>query len=187
MPSGQPSPPREPRTSRRTRRASVAGVAGGVGTTTVATAIGATDWGVFTGHRVDVLVCRATGDSLVRAGRAAHELSDAGHPRPVIAVTAGDATGPSRPVTARLRLLEPHAETVVVLPFVRRWRDLSAPLDEARDLLTRSPAETPRPLRRYAAAARAVQAALGGRAERHSTIRPALTVVPTRTQPTSTR
>jgi hypothetical protein len=49
----------------------VAGVAGGVGTTMVATAIGGGDLGVFVGRGADVLVCRATGDSLVRAGRAA--------------------------------------------------------------------------------------------------------------------
>ncbi|WP_214404798.1 hypothetical protein [Pseudonocardia lacus] len=138
----------------------VAGVAGGVGTTTVATAIGATDRGVFTGRAVDVLVCRATGDSLLRAARAAHLITTTGH-RPVLAVTAADASGPSRPVTARLRLLEPHAAAVVVLPFVRRWRELAVPLDEVRGLLTRPVTELPRPLRRYATALRDLRAATG--------------------------
>jgi len=100
-----------PRASRRHPRAaqrgrlSVAGVAGGVGATTVATAIGAADRGVFLGRPVDVLVCRATGDSLVRAARAAQLIAAAAGRKPVLAVTAADGSGPSRPMTARLRLL----------------------------------------------------------------------------------
>ncbi len=82
---------------------------------------------------------------------------------PVLAVTAADATGPSRPVTARLRLLEPNASSVVVLPFVRRWRELAAPLDEARVLLAVPRTDLPRPLRRYAASVDDVVAALLGR------------------------
>lgn len=138
----------------------VAGVAGGVGTTTVATGIAGVDRGVFTGRPVHVLVCRATGDSLVRAGRAAQLVAAAGG-RPVVAVTTADAAGPSRPVSARLRLLEPHAAAVVVLPFVRRWRELSVPLDEVRGLLTTPLTELPRPLRRFAAALRDLHAATG--------------------------
>src|SRR3954468_21866724 len=115
-----------------TRRLSVAGVAGGVGATTVAIGIGAADRGVFTGRAVDVLVCRATGDSLLRAARAAQLVVADQAPQPVLAITAADASGPTRPVTARIRLVEPHAATVVVLPFVRRWQDLSVPLDEVR-------------------------------------------------------
>lgn len=140
-------------------RPSVAGVAGGVGATTVATAIGAIDCGVFTGRPVDVLVCRATGDSLIRGARAAQLVVADGRLRPVLAVTAADGSGPGRPVTARLRLLEPHA-AVVVLPHVRRWRELSVPLDEVRGLLTRPLTELPRPLRRYAAAIRDVRDAV---------------------------
>jgi len=41
--------------------------------------------------------------------------------KPVLPVAAADASGPSRPVSARLRLLEPHAVAVVGLPFVRWW------------------------------------------------------------------
>jgi hypothetical protein len=141
-------------------RVTVAGVAGGVGATTVARAIAGVDRGVFTGRPVDVLVCRATGDSLVRASRATHVLAAAGH-QPVVAVTAADASGPTRPVTARLRLLEPHTSAVVVLPFVRRWRELAVPLDDVRDLLTRPLTELPRQLRRYATAARELRAAVG--------------------------
>lgn len=141
-------------------RPTVAGVAGGVGTSTVATAIGAFDRGLFTGRGVDVLVCRATGDSLIRAGRAAQLcIDESGHP-PVLAVTAIGGSGPSRPVTARLRLVEPHACAVVVLPYVKRWRELAAPLDDVRGLLAVTPAELPRPLRSYAAALRELRSAL---------------------------
>jgi hypothetical protein len=144
------------------RRAVVAGVAGGVGCTTVAVGIGALDRGVFTGRAVDVLVCRATGDSLIRAARAAQlVMADRGR-RPVLAVTAADSSGPTRPVTARLRLVEPHAAAVVVLPFVRRWQELSVPLDEVRGLLALPLSELPRALRRYASALREVRAAAGG-------------------------
>lgn len=141
----------------------MAGVAGGVGTTTVATALDAADCGVFSGRRgraIDVLVCLATGDSLVRAGRAAQQVVADGMPRPVVAVTRPDPQGPSRPVSARLRLLEPHAAAVVVLPFVRRWREVVEPQSEIRGLLTRPPNAIPRPLRRYAAALHRLRAAL---------------------------
>lgn len=145
-------------------RRAVAGVAGGVGTSTLAAAMGARDRGVFVGRAVDVLVCRATGDSLIRAGHAAQLITQTTGRKPVVAVTAADSSGPSRPVTARLRLLEPHTAAVVVLPFVRRWRDLSAPLDEARALFAVPQTDLPRPLRRYAGAIQSVVSALGGHA-----------------------
>ena len=103
------------------RAPTVAGVAGGVGTTTIARALAGSDRGVFTGRPVDVLVCRATADSLVRAARAAYLISTQQQRRPVLAVNSGDVTGPSRPSAARMRLLEPHTAGVVVLPYVRRW------------------------------------------------------------------
>jgi hypothetical protein len=81
----------------------------------------------------------------------------------VLAVTAADAAGPSRPVTARLRLLEPNTAAVVVLPFVRRWRELPTPLDEARVLLAIPRTDLPRALRRYAAAVDQIATALTGR------------------------
>lgn len=146
---------------RAARRAKVAGVAGGVGTTTVATAIGAVDRGVFVARAADVLVCRATGDSLIRAGRAARLITEATGHRPVLAVTAADAAGASRPTAARLRLLGPHVAAVVVLPFVRRWRELAVPLDEVRDLLTVPRTELPRQLRAYAKAVSTLRAQLG--------------------------
>ena len=150
------------RTARR-GRLSVAGVAGGVGTTTVATAIGAVDRGVFVARPSDVLVCRATGDSLIRAGQAARLIAEATGRRPVLAVTAADAAGPSRPTAARLRLLGPHVTAVVVLPFVRRWRELAVPLDEVRGLLAVPRTELPRRLRGYANAAHHLRAQLDDR------------------------
>ena len=140
----------------------VAGVGGGVGTTTIAAAIGGTDRGVFIGRAVDLLVCRATGDSLIRAGHAAALVGRLTGRRPVVAVTAADSAGPSRPVTARLRLLAPNAAAVVVLPYVRRWRELAAPLDEARGLLTVPSTDLPRALRRYAGAAQDLLTSLTG-------------------------
>jgi hypothetical protein len=144
---------------------------------------------VFVGRPVDVLVCRATGDSLVRAGRAAQLILSASGIRPVVAVTAADASGPSRPVTARLRLLEPHTAAVVVVPYVRRWRDLTAPLDEVRSLLGVPRAELPRPLRRYAAATRELRAVLGLSPDGHSpaphraaSVRRGPVPIPTRSQ-----
>lgn len=146
----------------RTDRVAVAGVAGGVGATTVAVALGAVDRGVFSGGRAEVLVCRATGDSLIRVGRAARLAVAATGRKPVVAVTAADAAGVSRPVTARLRLLQPHAAAVVVLPYVRRWRDVAAPLDEVSSLLATPHHQVPRQLRRYAAALQELRSAISG-------------------------
>ena len=147
-----------------TRRApTVAGVAGGVGTTTIARALAGSDRGVFTGRPVDVLVCRATADSLVRAARAAYLISTQQHRRPVLAVNTADSAGPSRPSVARMRLLEPHTAGVVVLPYVRRWRDLATPLQDVTGLLTRPVTELPRPLRRFATAVHALAHSLGHR------------------------
>lgn len=145
-------------------RRAVAGVAGGVGTSTLAAAMGARDRGVFVGRPVDVLVCRATGDSLIRAGHAAQLIAQTTGRKPVVAVTSADASGPSRPVTARLRLLEPHTAAVIVLPFIRRWRDLSAPLEEARALFAVPRTDLPRSQRRYASAIQSVVSAVGGHA-----------------------
>ena len=129
----------------------VAGVGGGVGTTTIATALGLRDRGVFVGRAADVLVCRAAGDSLIRAGYAAQLAFAWGQARPIVAVTAADLSGASRPTAARLRLLEPHTAAVIILPFVRRWRELAAPLDEVRDLLRLPLRDQPRGVRPYAA------------------------------------
>ncbi|MFD1521457.1 hypothetical protein [Pseudonocardia yunnanensis] len=85
-------------------------------------------------------------------------------------------------MTARLRLLEPHAAAVVVLPFVRRWRDLATPLDEVRGLLSLPRTEMPRSLRRYAAALNDLCAALEHRspATARPTVAAGRAAVPTR-------
>jgi len=112
-----------------TRRAvTVAGVAGGVGTTTIARALAGVDRGVFTGRPVDVLVCRATADSLLRAARAAYLISTQQHRRPVLAVNTADAAGPSD--VAAVRRSHPlvtshghdhaHATPDTVRPHTRR-------------------------------------------------------------------
>ena len=132
-------------------RLQVAGVSGGVGTTTVATALGATDRGIFVGRRVDVLVCRSSADSLIRVARAAQLLRHDGC-RVVLAITSTDQTRPTRALVARVRLLEPNATSVVLLPYVARWRDLAAPLDAVRGLLGHRSTELPRALRGYAGA-----------------------------------
>ena len=116
---------------------------------------------MFTGRPVDVLVCRATADSLVRAARAAYLISTQQHRRPVLAVNTADIAGPSRPSVARMRLLEPHTAGVVVLPYVRRWRDLATPLQDVTGLLTRPVTELPRPLRRFATAVHSLAHSLG--------------------------
>jgi hypothetical protein len=138
----------------------VAGVGGGVGTTTVACALGGSDRGVFTGRAVDVLVCRSTADSVIRAGRAAQLVGGDGLP-PVLAVTAVDGARPTRALLARLRLLEPHAAAVVLLPHVGFWRASAAPLDAVRQILGRSVDEMPRAARGYARAIGELTAALG--------------------------
>lgn len=157
-----PSSARDGGTTSGRSAPAVAGVAGGVGTTTIAAAIGGIDRGLFIGRAIDLLVCRATGDSLIRAGHAAALVGQLTGRRPVVAVTAADGAGPSRPVTARLRLLAPNAAAVVVLPYVRRWRELAAPLDEARVLLTVPSTDLPRALRRYAGAAQDLLTSLSG-------------------------
>lgn len=140
----------------------VAGVGGGVGTTTIACALGGTDRGVFTGRAVDVLVCRSTADSVVRAARAAVLVGGVGS-RPILAVTAVDGARPTRALLARLRLLEPHAAAVVLLPHVAVWRASEAPLDGVRQILGRSIDEVPRGARGYARAIGELTAALGQR------------------------
>ncbi|WP_214368067.1 hypothetical protein [Pseudonocardia sp. H11422] len=130
----------------------VAGVAGGVGTTTVAVALRGHDAGRAVDTRVDVVVCRCTGDSLRRAARVADRF---GHgSRPVLAVTADGAVPTRGPLHARLRMIEPQFAAVVVLPRVGRWRELTDPLAEAAGLLAQPVDGLPRPLRSYVTALR---------------------------------
>ncbi len=140
-------------------RPSVAGVGGGVGASTVAVLLGTTDSGVFTGRPVDVLACHDTGESLGRAGHAAQLITADGHRPPVVAVTATSA-GASRLISARLDLLAPHTLRVIVLPYVRRWREITTPMTEVRRTAHDPGTTLPRALRRYGAAARDLQHAV---------------------------
>ena len=136
----------------------VVGVAGGVGTSTVAAALGGLDLGVFTGRRADVVVCRATVASVLRAGRVAALCG-----RPVVAVTAVDTGKPSSALRSRLALLEPHTAAVVVLPWVPQWRDLVDPLQQLHDQLAQPAGQLPRPVGGYVAGVAAIHAALASR------------------------
>jgi hypothetical protein len=134
----------------------VGGAAGGVGTTTLALALRGRDGGLPGG--ADVLVCRATVDSLSRAA-AVLERAGSGA-RPVLAVTLDGARLPRGPVRARLRALEPQASAVVLLPHVRTWRTADDPSAQAATLLIEPVERVPWPLRAFATAVHDVAAAV---------------------------
>ena len=127
----------------------IAGVAGGVGTTTLATALRAYDRGREGARGVDVLACRATGQSLHQAATVVAWLADNGRPRPVLAVTSDQPGQLPNTARARLRMMEPRLAAVVVLPYVGHWREMSDPLTEAAMLSEFPAGELPRPLRSY--------------------------------------
>lgn len=134
---------RQPRTPR------IAGVAGGVGTTTLAIALRGYDRGTEADQGVDVLVCRATGQSLHHAATTISRLVSNGRPRPVLAV-ACDRPGPVRGTPrARLRMIEPQVAALVVLPYVVHWRELTDPLTEVAQLSGRPVEQLPRTVRGY--------------------------------------
>lgn len=149
--------------SARQRGTSVAGASAGVGATTVAAAIGAMDRGVSVDQRVDVLVCRASSDSLTQAAQAAQVVVTSAGRKPVLAVNAANASAPSRSMTARLRLIEPHTSSVILMPFVRHWAETSVPIEEIRGLLAARRGELPRRLRSFASAALDLRSAVEGR------------------------
>ena len=128
----------------------IAGVAGGVGTTTLATALRAYDRGREGERGVDVLVCRATGQSLHQAATIVAWLADNGRPRPVLAVTSDQPGALHSSCKARLRMMEPQLAAVVVMPYVGHWREMTDPLAEAAVLSEQPADELPKPLRCYA-------------------------------------
>jgi hypothetical protein len=134
----------------------VGGVGGGVGTTTLALALRGRDGG-NTGV-ADVLVCRATVDSLRRAAAVLERAGPA--PRPVLAVTLDGARLPRGPVRARLRTLEPQASAVVLLPHVRMWRTADEPSTQAVTLLVEPVERVPWALQAYATAVHDLAAAV---------------------------
>lgn len=135
---------------RRQPRLVVAGVAGGVGTTAVALVLGGSDARVFTGRPTDIIVCRTTAESLVRASRAVSVL---GTRLGAVAVNSLDSTRPARPVAARLRLLESSAATVV-MPFVPALLSAADPHGMLRSALRTAEADLSRPIRRFLIAVR---------------------------------
>jgi hypothetical protein len=132
----------------------VAGVAGGVGVSTVAAALRAVDAGRATAS-ADIVVCRATGESLCRAARLA--VPAGGGLRPVLAVTGGPVPSAG---TALLEPLRDGFAAVVVLPEVRAWREVEDPGAQAAQLLARPADLLPRRLRAHAEALRALAAAV---------------------------
>jgi hypothetical protein len=130
----------------------IVGVSGGVGTTTLATALRGCDRGRALDQGVDVLVCRATGDSLHAAAAATSWLANAGRPRPALAVTS-DSPVPVRGVPrVRLQQMHPWFAGLVVLPHVILWREFTDPLRHVAQLAAYPVPELPRQLRGYAAA-----------------------------------
>ena len=127
----------------------IAGVAGGVGTTTLATALRGYDRGRAAEQGTDVLVCRSTGDSLHAAATAISWLGSSGLPRPVLAVVADQPTALRGPVRARLRMIEPQVNGLVLVPYVAHWRDITDPLAEAARLSECPADQLPRALRGY--------------------------------------
>ncbi|MGQ0481188.1 MAG: hypothetical protein ACT4O0_09190 [Pseudonocardia sp.] len=158
----------------------IAGVAGGVGTTTLATALRGYDRSTDAGRGVDVLVCRATGQSLHRAATTVSRLVANGLPRPVL-VVCGDQPGSVRGTPrARLRMIEPQMAALVVLPYVGHWRELTDPLAEAAQLAETAADQLPKQLRAYGDAL----AALTGSLLRSGLLHPARGAHPLHNAPT---
>jgi len=145
----------------RLRAPRIAGVAGGVGTTTLATALRGYDRGRAADQGAEVLVSRSTGGSLHAAATVIAWLGSTGQPRPVLAVIA-DQPAPIRgPLRARLRMIEPQVNGLVVVPYVAHWRELTDPLAEAAQLSDCPADQLPKALRGYGEAlARLAEAVL---------------------------
>lgn len=126
----------------------VAGAGGGVGATSVASALGAIDAGLYrAGQPVHVLVCRLTMASIGDAQRA---IASAPFP-PVLAVVADvPRAGLTGGMRGRLRMTEPLVPATVMVPYVTGWRDLADPWTAAA--AWRQEQRVPRPLRAFAAA-----------------------------------
>jgi hypothetical protein len=135
----------------------VAGVSGGVGTSAVAVCLGAADARVFVGRPADVLVCRTTAESLIRASRAVAIL---GPGLGAVAVNALDGARPNRPITARIRILESTTATVV-LPFVPALLASPDPLAAMQSALRSPDSDLGKPMRRFVTAIRHLAAIVG--------------------------
>lgn len=127
----------------------VAGVAGGVGTSIISAALRALDCRTCQPNApVDVLVCRATTESLVRAQYVLGRVGAA----PILAVVS-DVSGflgaPNVPASAHdlLRKIADDRTNAVVIPFVKSWRDVANPWQHAYATLEQSPTRATRKFR----------------------------------------
>ena len=145
----------EPFSDRSSVRLVVAGVSGGVGTTAVALSLAGIDARVFTGREANILVCRTTTESLLRASRAASLL---GQKLGAVAVNALEGSRPARPVAARIRLLESATATVIV-PFVPALLAAPDPHSMLRSALRAPECDLSKPMRRFLSAVRELAAA----------------------------
>ena len=134
----------------------VAGAGGGVGASTVASALGAVDAGLYrAGQPVHVLVCRLTMASIGDAQRAIAAAPTA----PVLAVVADiPRAGLTGGMRARLRMTEPLVPATVMLPYVSGWRDLADPWTAAATW--QQDPRVPRPMRAFVAAIQRLAAAV---------------------------
>lgn len=126
----------------------VAGAGGGVGASTVASALGAADAGLYrAGQPVHVLVCRLTMASIGDAQRAIAAAPTA----PVLAVVADiPRAGLTGGMRARLRMSESLVPATVMLPYVSGWRDVADPWTAAATW--QQDPRVPRPMRAFVAA-----------------------------------
>ncbi|MFC4950376.1 hypothetical protein [Pseudonocardia sp. GCM10023141] len=132
----------------------VAGLEAVAGTSTVAAALHGRDGGRCE-RGADVVVCGARPESLRLAG--ALEFPPTGL-RPVLAVALAPSAPP--PPLPRLHALDARFGALVLIPFVETWTGPEPSLDEAASVLGHPVEHLPRSLRSYAAALRAITAAL---------------------------
>lgn len=117
------------------KRPVVVGVAGGVGTSTVAAAIGGDDLGTYRADDdADVVVCRSTASSLELAHAVVNDLQ---FRAAVVLVVVADSPGKTPAVVRSLiRMVEPHLQAAVAVPWVPTWRQERRPVDQAAQALT---------------------------------------------------
>lgn len=127
----------------------IAGVAGGMGTSLLAEALRAHDAGVYDDGPVDILVCRTTVNDL---GAVHQAVARAPYP-PVLAVVADIPASLPSAVRARIRMVAPHVQAAVAVPFVMEWRAMDNPYAAAAQVL-RPEVNLPKGIRAFAAAVR---------------------------------
>jgi len=126
----------------------VAGVQGGVGTTLLARALRGADHRIYGARNpVDVLVCRSTVHS-VYAAQCALQYTQG---PPILAVVDDTPSANwGQNTTNKLRLTEPHVQSIVRIPLVSEWRDIESPSSVAEQVLVEAEADLPKSLRPFA-------------------------------------